>query len=58
MTYEDMNELTRYKECQMVNGLANEILIGKWPREETDQSIFKFIFENYSFLVVSFIGGK
>lgn len=56
MTEKDINELSRYKGCHMVNGLANDILIGKWPKEENDRSIFNFIFEYYPFLTVFFIG--
>lgn len=56
MTEADINELVRYKKYHMVNDLANNILIGKWPKEENDQSIFAFIFEHYTFLMVFFIG--
>ena len=42
----------------MFNDLANEILINKWPKNENDRSIFKFIFDCHDFLKVFFFVGN
>ncbi len=53
MSPDEINKLVSVK-CKEMKKLSNEILNKKWPTEENDMSIFKFIFEYNYFLKLYF----
>jgi len=52
MTRNDMNKLVDLQISHNFNDLVKNVLNKKWPKDENDESIFKFIFECNPFLKV------
>jgi len=52
MTTHDMNILANLDLAENYNNLVNDVIKKKWPKDESSESIFKFIFDCHPFLKV------